>query len=428
MKKSIFTSLSPNVERDDLLLALKLFFTPWRWKNGKFTSLLEQAFIDFFQIKTAVSFNSGRSSLLALLKVFDVRKDDEILLQAFTCSAVPAPIIWAGAKPIFVDADPMSFTLSISDLEKKITSRSKGIIVQHTFGIPADMERILEIAKKHKLFVIEDCAHAIGNEYTGNEYERKKLGTLGDAAFFSFGRDKVISSVYGGMAITNNLELGEKLRKVQSEYVFPSFFWIGQQLWHPLILSIVIPLYYFLNIGKVLLVIFQKLGLLSLAISKEERVARKPSYFPKKLSNALACLAFHQFRKLEKFQRHRIFLAEFYCKAFQNKTLQSFRMRLPQNVAGTIFLRYPLVTPRAQEILQKAKEAHILLGDWYTSVLAPEKIDIRLYGYKNGCCPMAQRLSEETFNLPTHIHISESDAKNIIQFLEKHELRDSRNY
>ncbi|MBI2463729.1 aminotransferase class I/II-fold pyridoxal phosphate-dependent enzyme [Candidatus Peregrinibacteria bacterium] len=417
MKPSIFTSLSPNIERDDFVMALKLFLTPWRWKHGKHAELLEKAFADFFQVQTAVSFNSGRSSLLALLKIFDVQKNDEILLQAFTCSAVPAPIIWAGAKPVFVDVDPSTFTLSVHDLEKKITQRSKGIIAQHTFGISADMERILIIAKKHGLFVIEDCAHAIGNVYAGNGNERdgKKLGTLGDAGFFSFGRDKVISSVYGGMAITNNPALGEKLRMVQSEYEFPRLFWIGQQLWHPLILRILIPLYYFLNIGKILLVLFQKLGLLSLAISKEERSARKPSFFPKKFPNALAALAFHQFKKLEKFQQHRIFLAEFY-----NKALKSYRMRLPQNVAGTIFLRYPLATPRAQEILHKAKEAHIVLGDWYTSVLAPEKIDIQLYGYKNGCCPVAQRLSEETFNLPTHIHISERDAKHIVQFLEKY--------
>ena len=120
-----------------------------------------------------------------------IGEGDEVLVQAFTCVAVPNSVLWAQATPVYADIDA---TLNIDpiDVEKKITNRTKAIIVQHTFGIPADMDALVALAKKHNILLIEDCAHSLGATYKG-----KKVGTFGDAAFFSFGRDKVVSSVFG---------------------------------------------------------------------------------------------------------------------------------------------------------------------------------------------------------------------------------------
>ena len=150
--KPISISLSPNTEKDDILLALKLLFQPWHWKKELFevrprTIQLEEEFKKYLGVKYAISFNSGRSSLMAILKSLGLSQRDEILLQSFTCNAAVNPIIWSGLKPVYVDCNEETFNINIEDLKNKITSRSRVVMVQHTFGLPADMNEILEIIR-----------------------------------------------------------------------------------------------------------------------------------------------------------------------------------------------------------------------------------------------------------------------------------------
>lgn len=146
--KPISISLSPNTERDDILLAFKLLFQPWKWQKGCQTPLLEEEFRKYLGVQYAYSFNSGRSALLAVLSALGGQKGDEILLQAFTCNAVPNPVLWAGLNPVYVDCREDDFNIDPVDLEKKITPKSRVVIVQHTFGLPADMDRIVEVCKR----------------------------------------------------------------------------------------------------------------------------------------------------------------------------------------------------------------------------------------------------------------------------------------
>src|SRR4030043_1069325 len=160
----ISISLSPNTERDDVRLALKTIFRPWLWKRGKAILELEEEFKKYLGVKYAFSFNSGRSSLMAILKVLNLEKGSEVLLQAFTCNAAVNPIIWTGLKPVFVDVNEKTFNMDAEDLRKKITLRRDSgqaprvVMVQHTFGLSADMDEILEICQKNNLILIEDCA------------------------------------------------------------------------------------------------------------------------------------------------------------------------------------------------------------------------------------------------------------------------------
>jgi len=205
--KPITISLSPNTQKDDIWMALRLIFQPWRWKKGKAIKELEDQFKKYLGIKYAFSFNSGRSSLMAILRALDLKPESEVLLQAFTCNAASNPILWSKLKPVYIDCNEDNFNINTEDLKKKITPQSRVVMVQHTFGLPAEMVKILEIAKQNNLILIEDCAHSLGADYYN-----QKVGTFGKAAFFSFSRDKIISSVYGGMAVTNDLENFVKLR------------------------------------------------------------------------------------------------------------------------------------------------------------------------------------------------------------------------
>jgi len=409
--KPISISLSPNTEKDDILLALKLLFHPRQWKTDENTSRrFEREFGEYLRVRHAVSFNSGRSALMAILNSLDLHEGDEILLQSFTCNAAANPIIWSGLKPVYVDVDEKTFNIDVEDLEKKIRSKSRAVIVQHTFGLPAEMDEILEICQKNNLILIEDCAHSLGAEYNG-----KKVGTFGKVAFFSFSRDKVISSVYGGMVVTNDDKLAQKIKEYQGKIGYPSYFWIKQQLLHPILMNwLVLPTYSIL--GKYLLLLFQRLKILSKAVHWKEKRGKKPGYFPKRMPNALAILALNQFKKLERFNNHRKELSSFYRREL--KELSSFE--LPPDLEQ-IYLRFTIKHPKAHEIIKKAWSNNLLIGDWYTSPIAPYDTKLDKMGYVSGSCPNAEKLAKETLNLPTHINISEKEAQEIINFLKQWE-------
>ncbi len=125
--KPISISLSPNTEKDDILLVLKLIFQPWKWKKGEETQELEEEFKKYLGVKYAFSFNSGRSAFFAILSALksedqtsvELKEKDEILLQAFTCNAVANPILWSGLKTVYIDCNEDDFNIDIEDLKNK---------------------------------------------------------------------------------------------------------------------------------------------------------------------------------------------------------------------------------------------------------------------------------------------------------------------
>jgi len=406
MCKPISISLSPNTEKDDIWLAFKLIFQSWNWKKGKTIGEIENEFKNYPGVKYAISFNSGRSALLAILNSLGLEKESEVLLQAFTCNAVPNPIIWAGLKPVYVDCDEKNFNIDINDLKSKITPKSKAVIVQHTFGLPADTDEVLKICEENRLILIEDCAHSLGATYKG-----KKVGMFGKVAFFSFSRDKVISSVYGGMVVTSDDELAKKIKEYQEKIGYPSYFWIFQQLLHPVLMNwLILPTYSIL--GKYLLILFQWLNILSKAVHWKEKRGEKPSYFPKRLPNTLAALTLNQFKKLKRFNNHRKEIAKFYHEELKNTSFE-----LPPE-SEQIYLRFTIKNPKAHEIIKKAWQKNLLIGDWYTTPIAPHDTILDKMQYKLGSCPKAEKLAKITLNLPTHINISKEDAQRIVSFLK----------
>ena len=409
MIKPISISLSPNTEPDDVWLAFRLLFQPWRWQQGTVTETLEKEFARKLGVKYAFAFNSGRSALLAILDSLGLTKGDEVLLQAFTCNAVPNPVMWAGLKPVYVDCREDDFNIDVDDLERKITPKSRVVIVQHTFGLPADMDKVMEVCKRHNIVLIEDCAHALGARYKG-----RLVGTFGEAAFFSFSRDKVISCIYGGMVTTNEDGLAKTVKKFQEGAGYPSAYWAFQQLLHPLAMNWkILPSYRVF--GKYLLIIAQWLHVLSKAVHWKEKRGMKPGYFPKRMPNALAILALQQLGKLERFNKHRKEIAQTYYKELVGTSFE-----LPERFEGreNIFLRFAVKHPRAHEIVTKAWAQNLLIGDWYTSPLAPEDTHLEKFGYWKGSCPNAENLVQITLNLPTHINIREEEVKKIVEFLK----------
>lgn len=412
--KPISISLSPNVEKDDAKLALNLIIRPWLWKNGRAIKQFENEFKKYLGVKYAVSFNSGRSSLYAILKALDLPYENDVLLQAFTCNASINPVLWADLNPVYIDCNKDDYNINIEDLKIKVTPDSKVLMVQHTFGMPANMKEVHEMVKRYNLILIEDCAHSLGAKYNS-----QNVGTFGKAAFFSFSRDKVISCIYGGMAVTNDDKIGKRLQEFQEEFGQPNKFWILQQLLHPILLRyLILPVYNLFDLGKIMLIFAQISHLLSKAVSWQEKRGRRPDYFPKALPNALAILALQQFSKLEKFEIQRRNMAQTYYKELAGSGIKlpaRFEERFPS------WLRFTVQHKDAHEIIYQAwHKQNILIGDWYTTVIAPFDTKLENMRYKKGTCPNAEMLAKQTFNLPTHINISKEDLKRIIEFIKNY--------
>jgi dTDP-4-amino-4,6-dideoxygalactose transaminase len=180
---------------------------------------------------------------------------------------------------------------------------------------------------------------------------------------------------------------------------------------------IILPIYNFLDLGKIFLVLSQWFHILSKAVHWKEKRGVMPDYFPKALPNAMAAMALNQFFKLEGFQYARQKMAEIYYKELKNTDFE-----LPAKFSNrkSAFLRFTIKHPKAHEIIYDAwHKQNILLGDWYTTPIAPFDTKLDEMHYKMGMCPNAERLAKITLNLPTHINISQKDAEKIINFLKQ---------
>jgi len=409
--KTISISLSPNTEKDDISLAFSLIFQPWKWRNGKATKDLERMFRNYFGFKNAFSFNSGRSSLIAILKAMEIEKGDEVILQAFTCNAAVNPIIYVGATPVFADIDE-SLNISPDDVIKKITKKTKAIMIQHTFGYPGDIDEIRKICMANNLYLIEDCAHALGAKYKDSF-----CGSFGDASFFSFGRDKVISSVYGGMVTVNNDVLLEKVSHFQKEINYPSCFWTLQQLLHPILMNkIILPLYGS-KLGRGLLALFLNLNILSKAVTSKENQGELPNYFPERMPNELAFLAMNQLKKIDRFNLHRKEIAQIYDSMLVNK--KEFKIVFKKDKdKEPIFLKYPVLNVNPSKVVREARKKGIYLNDgWFGSAVVPPLTSLKKVCYITNSCPQAEEVAKRIVCLPTHINISREDAKKVFDCL-----------
>lgn len=181
----------------------------WSATGGNWTIELERAFSQRIGTKYGIGFNSGTATLHAALEAVGVKPGDEVISPAITVIMNSTSTFHANAIPVYCDVEEDTFTMNIKDLERKITSKTKAIVPVAIYGMPCDMDPIMELAKKHNIAVIEDNAQAVLSKYKG-----KTLGTIGDISSFSFENTKHISCGEGGMVLTNNEKYAELVRKI----------------------------------------------------------------------------------------------------------------------------------------------------------------------------------------------------------------------
>ena len=180
--------------------------TSWISSKGEFIPKFEKAFAKYVDVNYAASVSNGTVAIHLALVTLGIGEGDEVIVPTFTYIASANPILQVGATPVFVDSDETTWQMSADDIEQKITEKTRAIIVVHLYGHPCDMDRIMKIARKHDLFVIEDCAEAIGSRYKG-----MYVGTFGDIGTFSFFGNKTITTGEGGMVVTNDATLYDRM-------------------------------------------------------------------------------------------------------------------------------------------------------------------------------------------------------------------------
>jgi len=200
-----------DLDDEEIEAVTKVLKSKWL-SMGPVTQKFEKEFADYLGVKHAFGVSSGTAALHIALKALGIEEGDEVIVPSLTFVATANSVLYCGAKPIFADITSLNnFNISPDDIFEKVTNKTKAITVVHYGGYPCDMDAIMEIAKAHNLKVIEDAAHAPGAEYKG-----KKCGTIGDVGCFSFFANKNLVTGEGGMIVTNDDALAEKIRIMRS--------------------------------------------------------------------------------------------------------------------------------------------------------------------------------------------------------------------
>jgi perosamine synthetase len=370
----------------------------------------QNRFAAFFGVERAFSFWKGRVALYAILKAAGIGPGDEIILPGYTCVMDVNPIKYLGAKPVYVDIEPVTFNIDVNLLRDKITPRTKIIIAQHTYGYPCNMDTVMKIASENGIVVIEDCCLALGTRYKG-----KLVGTFGRAAYFSSQWNKPYTTGLGGMVITSDSELAGKIQSLcESEMCQPSS---GEvfMLWAQLLIYRLLIYPRTTAFAQNLFRYLTRKGAVVGSSSTSEFQPVMAEDFFKSLTSVQARSGLRQLKKIDENIRHRKEIEKLYALLLKEKGWS-----VPQydsDICEPVLVRYPVRVTDKSEALKKAGGAGIELGSWFESPLHPIETPLEVYDYKSGSCPQAEKAAREVVNLPLHPRVNEKTARRTVEFI-----------
>jgi len=201
----------PLLDGNERRYLLQCIETGWISSEGPFVREFENAFAARVQRKHGIAVCNGTAALDAAIEALGIGPGDEVILPAFTIISCIGQIVRCGAIPVLVDSDPVTWNMDASQIEAKITPRTKAIMIVHIFGLPVDVDPILDIARRYKLKVLEDAAQMHGQTYKG-----RPCGSFGDVSTFSFYPNKHVTTGEGGMIVTNDDQLAEDCRSLRN--------------------------------------------------------------------------------------------------------------------------------------------------------------------------------------------------------------------
>jgi dTDP-4-amino-4,6-dideoxygalactose transaminase/nucleoside-diphosphate-sugar epimerase len=369
----------PSIGKEEEAEVIDTLRSGWLTRGPK-TARLEDMFKDYIGCKHSICVSSCTAALHLCLCALDIKKGDEVITSPITWPATANVIVHTGATPVFADVDRETLNIDPSKIEKKITSRTKAIIPVHMAGQPCDMDKIRRIAKKHKLRIIEDAAHAIGASYKG-----KKIGTISDFACFSFYPIKNMTTIEGGLVVTDNPEWAEKIR-VYSLHGVSNDAWKRYDSSFKGTFEVVYP------------------------------------GFKYNMSDVQASLGLHQLPKLDSFIKERKLIAQQYNDAFRE--VKEISVPRQSSDAGNAHHLYIVILDidklkiSRDEFMNALKRENIGVGLHFKS-LHVQSYYRDAFKLKGSGLPNALYLSERILSLPMYPKMTQYDVDTVIKAVKK---------
>lgn len=325
--------------------------------------IFEQKFAKFCGVRYGVSTNSGTAGLHLALLAMDIKRGNEVITTPFSFIATANAILYVGAKPVFADIDKRTFNIDPQSIIKKITKKTRAIVVVHLYGQSCEMRTIKKIAKKYRLLILEDAAQAHGAEYNG-----KKVGSFGDVAVFSFYATKNMTTGEGGMIVTNSKKIAETARILCDQ---------GQT-----------KKYYFELLG-----------------------------YNYRMTEIAAVIGLQQLRKIEKINQKRIKNANYLTQKIKEKNIPVIP---PYQCEKTkhVYHQYTIQCENRDEVRDYLKKNGIITGVYYPIPINSQPV-YRSLGYNSKETPRARIAAKRVLSLPIHPFLQKRDLDFIVEKLTK---------
>lgn len=368
--------------------------------DGSIIEEFEEQFGRFVGEGGAVAFAAARMGFFELMRLRGIRKGDEVILQGATCSVMVNAVLRLGAKPVFSDIDPDTFGSCCRSIKRCITSRTRMIVAQHSFGIPCDIEPIVNLAQHHNIFLLEDCALSFGSSIGS-----VTVGNFGDAALFSTDHTKPINTVIGGVIYTKNKNLFRDLKVAQMACCDLS---INRQkmLWWRFKAETL-----YCNPQK-----FGQMAVVELSISIWKKVfkregdfldndsglARPSKYpYPAKMPTFLAALGLLELERWPRVSQERMRNLSLFLEAGnKGSSLGFFPGAYANKKLSIIPLRFVWSEPNGDRIRDSIQYLVDVHSTWFMSPIISTSDDIEKLGYRIGSCPISDRVGPGMVNLP----------------------------
>lgn len=348
--------------KDEVMPAIEHTISESQFILGAPVQKFEEDFAAYCETGHAMGVNSGTSSLHMALLAAGIGKGDEVVTVPHTFVATVAAILYTGAKPVLVDVDPTRMTMDPAKIEAAITPRTKAILPVHLYGQPADMDPVLDIARRHGLLVIEDACQAHGARYKG-----RRVGSLGDMGCFSFYPGKNLGAYgEGGAVTTSNEELAERVRIFRD--------WGAKKRYHHDVLG-----------------------------------------FNARLEGIQGTVLALRLKRLDELNARRRAIAAIYDRELENVPLE-----LPVAAADSehVYHLYAVRTPRRNELLDFLKNREVYCGIHYPTPVHLQKGYARL-GYGKGDFPVSEKIAAEELSLPMCPYLREDQQAFTIECIRE---------
>lgn len=348
----------------------------------------------------------GRVALYAYLLALNLCDGDEVIIPGLTCVVVPNAIIYTGAKPIYADIRRETLTLDLQSVEKNISSRTKLIIIQNTFGLSADVIALVELAHERGITVIEDCAHGFGGFYQG-----KPNGTIADAAFFSTQWNKPFSTGLGGFLLVNNSDMALRVKYVNRALMRPSWKELlsirSSMFAHSYILT---DSNYFKMVK--LFRLLSKYDLVTGSSSAEEMLSViKPNAYFKAMSNLQVRVGVSGINTLPSVLK----LRKKAALAYRNVLSSSNKWHVStEHDENNSHLKFPVLVRNRVEFIKRAENARIRLSDWFISPIHPVTTHFDRWHLSIKDIPVASEVASKLLTINTEV----TEPDRVCQFLK----------